>query len=480
MKNINSKVSLLKRCNRCLINGNENYVVNSMKMNGNRNILSIPSSITSLKIMNKIGNRDLNYSFRYISSSSASAAQRDLYEILGVDRSSDKKTIKKKYFELAKKYHPDQNPNNAEATKKFQEVSQAYEVLGDDEKRKRYDQFGFRGVQDDASAENAQAQNARAEEIFRNMMSEMFGGGGGRPFSGFEGMFGNGKSEQVNGDDISLRMKISFDEAARGASKTVEYETLKSCSPCKGTGSASSGKPEYSNCSSCKGTGYKVTARRSPLGLMQVQSVCDVCHGQGKKLKNPCNTCGGEGRTQGKVERNINIPSGIESGQTVRILGGGEAGARGTKSGDLFVSIEVVESKEFKRSGSNVTSDIKVPLSIALLGGTAKVKGVLGESFEVKVPNGTNTGDILRLRKKGIPIINGGGNRGDHMVQFIIDIPSSLNDRQKQIIKEFQDEEDKKQGIFNQNKKPESTNEKSDSLKSESDINKKSHDRPTA
>ncbi len=385
-------------------------------------------------------------------SSSAAAFQKDLYEVLGVDKGADKKIIKKKYFELAKKYHPDQNPNNSEATKKFQEVSQAYEVLGDDEKRKKYDQFGFSGIQDDAEHANSQAQNARAEEVFRSMMNEMFGGGGGA--RGFGDIFGNGSGGRENdgeGEDVSLRMKVSFDEAVRGMTKKVEYNAMKSCPTCKGSGSSGNGKPEYNNCSSCKGTGYKVTMQRSPLGMMQFQSICNVCHGQGKKIKNPCKTCEGHGRVNDKTERSVNIPAGIDSGQTIRVVGGGDVGARGKKSGDLFVSIEVTPSTQFNRVGTNVSSETKIPLTTALLGGVASVKGVMGEEFEVKVPIGTNTGDVLRLKRKGIPVINS-GNRGDHLVQFVIDIPTSLTDRQKELLKDFQVEEDKKKGIFNQTK----------------------------
>ena len=355
------------------------------------------------------------------------ADKRDFYEVMGVPKNATEDEIKKAYRKLAKKYHPDLNPGDKEAEAKFKEVNEAYEVLSDKDKRARYDQFGHAGVDPN------------------------FGGGaGGSPFTGdidlgdifnsFFGGFGGG-ARRANpnaprrGSDTEGVVNISFEEAAKGCKKTISFNKIESCPDCGGTGAAKGTTAE--TCPNCRGTGVVTQTQRTPLGMFQTQGACPNCRGTGKIIKKPCPKCGGQGRVRKTRKFKVNIPAGIDDGQSIQQRGQGNAGVNGGPAGDLFVTVAIRPHPIFTRNGPDVHVDIPISFAQAALGDTLQVPTIDGR-IEYKIPEGTQTGTTFRMRGKGIQNVNGRG-RGDQYVRVNIEVPKNLSDKQKKLLREFEE-----------------------------------------
>ncbi|MFW5648011.1 MAG: molecular chaperone DnaJ [Candidatus Alkaliphilus sp. MAG34] len=356
--------------------------------------------------------------------------KRDYYDVLGVSRDAGEQDIKRAYRKLAMKYHPDRNPDDKEAEEKFKEVNEAYEILSSSEKRRRYDQFGHAGV----SANGAGG-------------FEGFGGFGG--FGGFDGMFGDifdmfgggftssrrSRGPQ-KGADLQYGITITFEEAAFGTDKEIEFYRNDTCNVCEGTGA----KPGTSTsvCDKCNGTGEMQTVTRTPLGQMIRTSVCNQCRGEGTVIETPCNKCGGKGRIKRQRKLKVKIPAGVDTGSVISIRGEGESGTKGGPKGDLYVAINVLPHKIFKRDGYDVICEMPITFVQAALGDELEVPTLEGK-VKYKMPEGTQSGTVFRLRSKGIVNPKGYG-KGDQYVKVIIEVPTKLSEAQKDILRKFASE----------------------------------------
>lgn len=324
------------------------------------------------------------------------ADSQDYYEILGVDRDADQKTIKRAFLKLARKYHPDVNKEPG-AEEKFKKISEAYSVLSDEQKRANYDRFG-----------TADGPGGFGSDYVD--MSDIFGGGGfGDIFDTFFGGGGRGgaaaREARTRGRDMGITLHISLREAAAGCTKKVAYDRLAPCDDCGGTGVAAGG--HVKTCDHCHGTGRVVQVQRTIFGEMQSQSTCPYCHGTGKVVDHPCETCEGQGRTPSHETVKVDIPAGIHSGQSIRISGYGEAGVRGDTSGDLVVSVQVDADETFERQGDDLYCRISVDAFQAILGTTVEMDGVLeGERVKVEVPAGVQFGQQVEVSRHGMPRLN--------------------------------------------------------------------------
>lgn len=324
------------------------------------------------------------------------ADSQDYYEILGVDRDADQKTIKRAFLKLARKYHPDVNKEPG-AEEKFKKISEAYSVLSDEQKRANYDRFG-----------TADGPGGFGSDYVD--MSDIFGGGGfGDIFDTFFGGGGRGgaaaREARTRGRDMGITLHVSLREAAAGCTKKVAYDRLAPCDDCGGTGVAAGG--HVKTCDHCHGTGRVVQVQRTIFGEMQSQSTCPYCHGTGKVVDHPCETCEGQGRTPSHETVKVDIPAGIHSGQSIRISGYGEAGVRGDTSGDLVVSVQVDADETFERQGDDLYCRISVDAFQAILGTTVEMDGVLeGERVKVEVPAGVQFGQQVEVERHGMPRLN--------------------------------------------------------------------------
>ena len=355
--------------------------------------------------------------------------KRDYYEVLGVSRDATEDEIKKAYKKLARKYHPDMNPGDKEAEEKFKEVNEANEVLSDPEKKARYDQFGFAGVDPTYGAGAGGGAYGGAGGFDFGDLGDIFG-------SFFGGGFGGGAARHngpQRGASIRASVAISFTEAAFGCEKEVTLERSEQCSACKGNGCAPGTTPEI--CPDCRGTGTVMRAQRTPFGVMQSQMPCQKCGGTGKIIHQPCKTCRGMGavRRQHKVE--VNIPAGIDDGQTISLRGQGHAGRNGGPSGDLLITIMVRPHDIFRREGTAVFCEAPITFTQAVLGGELEIPTIDGK-VKYSIPEGTQTGTVFRLKGKGIPVLNGRG-RGDQYVTVTIETPTNLNKEQKEALRKF-------------------------------------------
>ena len=358
-------------------------------------------------------------------------AKRDYYEVLGVSRNANQEEIKKAYRKAALKYHPDRNPNNKEAEENFKEAAQAYEILSDDDKRHRYDQFGHEGMRPGADFHGYTNVN----DIFSNF-SDIFGSGIGGSI--FEEVFSGGRGQSRRrretgspGSDLKIRLKLSLEEIATGIEKKLKVKRWKACDICNGTG-AKAGSAK-TTCPVCNGTGEVRQVSRSVFGQFVNISTCSNCGGEGHIIKERCQTCGGEGRVQGETTIKVSVPAGVSEGNYIPLHGQGNAGQRGGQPGDIIVIIEEEPHKIFTRAGDDVVLDLLISFSEAALGNDVEIPTLAGRA-RLKIEPGTQSGKILRMRDKGIPHLNGYG-RGDQLVRVNVWVPSRLSKEDRELLK---------------------------------------------
>ena len=368
------------------------------------------------------------------------AEKRDYYEVLGIGKNATDAEIKSAYRKLAKKYHPDLNPGNKEAEEKFKEVNEANDVLSDPQKRQRYDQFGFAGVDPNYAAANGGGAGGFGGGFggvdLGDIFGDIFGGGFGGGFGGF----GGGSSTRTanaprKGHDIQASVILTFEEAAHGCTKKVTLNRQQTCPDCNGSGCEPGSSPE--TCTQCNGRGYVVTQQRTPFGVMQSQQPCPHCGGRGTIIKNPCKTCRGTGKTSARKTLEVKIPAGIDDDQNIALRGQGDAGTNGGPAGDVIVHVTVKTDNVFERDGYDVYVRVPITYSQAVLGAEIEVPTVDGKVAQ-KIPEGTQSGTKFRLRGQGIQYLNGRG-RGDQYVIVDVEIPKKLNRTQREALNAFED-----------------------------------------
>jgi molecular chaperone DnaJ len=351
------------------------------------------------------------------------AEKRDFYEVLGVSRGASDEEIKKAYRRLAKKYHPDVNTNDKSAESKFKEANEAYQVLSDSEKKSRYDQFGHAGVDPNSGFGGGGSGFGDMGDI-GSIFESFFGGS---PFGG------RTKRGPQKGADLKYAIELTFEEAAFGVEKDININRSENCQTCGGTGSAP-GK-DVTTCKHCNGTGQVKSMQNTLFGQFVNSRTCDVCHGEGKIISDPCKTCNGKKKIRKQVKISIKIPAGIDNGQTVSLRGEGEPGDRGASSGNLYITVRVRPHTMFIRENFNVICEVPITFSQAALGTELEVPTIDGR-VKYNIPEGTQTGSSFRLRGKGIPHLNGNG-RGDQIVKVHIEVPKKLNEKQKNALRTF-------------------------------------------
>lgn len=357
------------------------------------------------------------------------ADKRDYYEVLGVDKSASDDQLKKAYRKLAKEYHPDLHPGDKEAEAKFKELNEAYEVLSDKDKKARYDQFGFAGVDPNfgGGAGGNPWGSAGGGFDINDIFDSFFGGG-----------FGGGRRSNPNaprrGSDCEANVVVSFEEAAKGCKKNVTYHQIENCADCGGSGAAKGTSPK--TCPNCGGTGQVRINQRTPFGVMQSQQTCDKCHGTGKIIDTPCKTCDGKGKVRRQKTIEISVPAGIDDDQILNVSGKGNAGLNGGPNGDLHVYVTVRPHPLFERRGNDVWLTMPITFAQAALGADIEVPTLDGK-VSYHIHEGTQPGDIFKLRGKGIQSLSGRGGKGDQYVQMTIEVPKNLNKKQKEILSEF-------------------------------------------
>lgn len=370
--------------------------------------------------------------------------KRDYYEVLGMSRSASKDEIKKAYRKLALQYHPDKNPDNKDAEEHFKEVNEAYEVLSNDDKRRRYDQFGHAGVGTSAASGGGGPQGAGQgdfSDIF-SAFNDMFGGGrsrqgGGSPF-GFEDMFGGGGARRgrpsggIAGTDLKIRLKLTLEEIAKGVEKTLKIKKQVPCTECGGSGSKS-GKTD--TCQTCHGAGEVRQTSKTMFGQFVNIATCPTCGGEGRVVKDRCTSCYGEGIKQGEVTVKITVPAGVQDGNYLTLRGQGNAGPRGGSSGDLVVIIEEKPHELFKRNGDDVIYELFVGFPDLVMGTKADVPTLDG-SIKLTIPPSTQPNTMLRIAGKGIGHLKGGG-AGDQFVRVNVFVPKEVTAREKELLREL-------------------------------------------
>lgn len=348
-------------------------------------------------------------------------AKRDYYEILGVAPNASEGDLKKAYRRLAMKYHPDRNPGDTDAETRFKEAKEAYEVLSDPQKRAAYDQFGHAGVDPASGAGGGfggAAGGASFADIFSDVFGDIFGGGGGR-----------GGSRVFRGADLRTTLEISLEEAVQGTEKDLDIPTMVDCEACEGSGAAPGSQPQ--TCPTCHGHGDV----RVQQGFFSIQQTCPRCRGSGSVISNPCTRCGGNGKVRDRKHLSVRVPAGVDTGDRIRLAGEGESGENGGPPGDLYVQIAVQEHPIFKRDGADLRCEIPVSFPTAALGGDIEVPTLDGR-VNLRVPPGTQSGKIFRIRGKGVTPVRGGAP-GDLLCRVNVETPVNLTARQKELLGEL-------------------------------------------
>jgi len=371
------------------------------------------------------------------------AEKRDYYEVLGVDKSASADEIKKAYRKKAIQYHPDKNPGDKEAEEKFKEAAEAYDVLGNEEKRKKYDQFGHAAFNGQAGPDFSQGFGD-LNDILKDLFGGAFGG-----FSGFGG-FGGGQQQGqriYRGRDIRTRVSLTLEEIATGCTKEVSIERQCQCPDCKGKGAQNAA--DIKTCPACKGTGQVKRVVNSFFGQTVQYSTCQQCGGDGKIIDKPCRTCGGTTLVRKRESVKVQIPAGVQEGMQITVRGGGHAGKNNGQNGDLLILVQEIEHSELKREDNNLIYTKILTVAEAILGTEIEVPGI-GGKVKVKVEPGTQSGQTTRVRGKGLPSVNGYGNgTGDLIVKYIVFIPKKVNHEEKELIEKLAQSENFKADIKN-------------------------------
>lgn len=349
-------------------------------------------------------------------------AKKDYYDVLGVERGADEKAIKRAYKKLAMQYHPDRTKGDKAKEEKFKEIQEAYEILGDKEKRAAYDQYGHAAFEQGGMGGGGFGggfSGADFGDIFGDMFGDIFGGGG------------RGRQRVVRGEDLRYDIQITLEEAVKGTTKDIQINTLAHCDSCDGTGAEKGSKVE--TCPSCHGSGRI----RRQQGFFVTEAVCPTCHGSGKKIEKPCKSCHGEGRVHKKKNLSVKIPAGVDTGNQLRLSGEGAAGENGAPAGDLYVVIHVKEHHIFERDGNNLYCEVPISFSMAALGGEIEVPTLDGK-VKLKIPAETQTGKLFRMRGKGVSSTRSGYS-GDLICRVVIETPVNLNKEQKELLEKLEE-----------------------------------------
>lgn len=355
--------------------------------------------------------------------------KRDYYEVLGVKKDASADEIKKAYRKKALQYHPDRNPDNPEAEEKFKEAGEAYEVLSDGEKRARYDQYGFAGVDPNFNPGfNGGGFGGGFSGFgdFGDIFGDLFGGGGGGR---------SAANSPRRGENVGARLEVTFEEAAFGTEKEVSSPRIENCPTCAGTGSADG---NLETCDRCRGTGQVRTTQNFMGMTMQSTTVCPQCNGRGKVIKTPCSTCKGKGKVRRTKKIKVQVPAGVDDEQVVRVRGEGSVGSNGGPNGDLMVEISIKKHKIFQRDGMNVLCELPISFSQAALGAEIVVPTLDGK-VKYTIPEGTQTDTVFRLNGLGIPDVYNKNRRGDQLVKVVVETPTKLTKEQKELLRQLDD-----------------------------------------
>lgn len=363
------------------------------------------------------------------------AEKRDYYEVLGVDKSASAEEIKKAYRKKAIEYHPDKNPGDKQAEEKFKEAAEAYDVLSDPQKRARYDQFGHAGM----SGQGGFSSGGFSMEDIFSQFGDIFGSAFGGGFGGFGGFGGQrGSTRRVSrGSDIRIKVKLSLEEVFKGVEKKVKINKMNTCPDCQGRGAVS--EADIKTCEHCHGTGMVTKIANTILGQMQTSSPCPYCGGEGKKITNPCRKCGGTGLVKSAEEITFKIPAGVQEGMQLTIQGKGNAAKGNGIPGNLLVLIEEDEPREgdLQRDGNDLIYKLNLSIPDAILGCSVEIP-YIGSKLKIKIDPGTQPGKILKLRGKGIPVVNGYGS-GDYLIYIQVYMPKKLDRKEKEILESWRE-----------------------------------------
>lgn len=345
-------------------------------------------------------------------------AKRDYYEVLGVQRNVDTAELKKAYRKLAMKYHPDRNPDDANAQEHFKEAQEAYDVLKDDRKRSAYDQFGHAATSH--GGRGPAGFGGDVGDVFGDIFGDIFGGRAGR----------GGARQQQRGSDLRFALDLDLEEAVTGITREIRIPTLVGCKECNGSGAEDG---ERTSCTTCGGIGQV----RMQQGIFSVQQTCPACHGMGQVIKNPCSSCHGQGRVRETKTLSVKIPSGVDNGDRIRLAGEGEAGKAGSQPGDLYVEVRVRPHRLFERDGDDLYCEVPIHFTTAAVGGELEIPTLKGQ-VKLKIPPETQTGRMFRLKGKGVKSVRS-HRQGDLMCKVVIETPVSLSREQKELLKKFQE-----------------------------------------